>query len=47
MVRFELTASTSRTWRANRAALHPELGVSVRVGVSVCGGMSVRVGVQN
>ena len=23
MVRFELTASTSRTWRANLAALHP------------------------
>ncbi len=25
MVRFELTTSTSRTWRANRAALHPAL----------------------
>ena len=26
MVRFELTTSTSRTWRANRAALHPGKG---------------------
>ena len=24
MVRFELTTSTSRTWHANRTALHPD-----------------------
>jgi hypothetical protein len=38
---FEPPASSSRTTRANRTALHPEVGVGLGVGVSV--GVSVWV----
>jgi hypothetical protein len=35
MERFELSTSSSRTTRANLAALHPEQGKGVGVGVGV------------